>query len=179
MSDLDPNRLRWGDIFNINFVGSGTENPTPQTQQIVNARASGLPESWSIFLYTDISAMPPGGTSFTTTFNITIGMGATTVTFPFAFFFGPAITTDPVFSPYGVNSGTVLFGFQELVRPAKDIQINAVVSRVGIVSPTNVRVGAWVAPLVPAPLAQPGEAPARHPHGWMGPGFHPEPLYYK
>jgi hypothetical protein len=179
MSDFDPNRLRWGDLFSKLFAGTISENPAPVTQQIVNARASGLPESWTIFLYTDLDAMPPGGVSYTVTFNITLGTGAATITFPFQFFFGPAGPASPTFSPYGVLSGTVLFGFQQLTLPAKDIQVNAVIARSGLDGPRNFRVGAWVAPLVPAPLALPGQEPSHREHQWMGDGFHPEALRYK
>ena len=180
MSDFDPNRLRWGDLFPKLFIGTASENPAPVTQQIVNARASGLPESWTVFLYTDLDALPPPGAAYTVTFNITLGTGAATITFPFSFFFGLAGPASPTFSPYGVLSGTVLFGFQQLTLPAKDIQINAVIARVGNDGPRNFRVGAWVAPLVPAPLALPGKDPPEgRPHQWMGPGFHPEGLHYK
>jgi hypothetical protein len=178
MSDFDPNRLRWGDLFSRTFAGTISENPAPLTQQIVNARASGLPESWTVFLYTDLDAMPPGGVSYVVQYNITLGTGAATITFPFQFFFGPAGPASPTFSPYGVQSSTVLFGFQQLTLPAKDLQINATITRSGLDGVRNFRVGAWASPLVPAPLTVPGHAPPVHSE-WMPPGFHPEALRYK
>ena len=171
---VDPNRLRWGDIYNL-VLPLNSEAPNPITQQIVNAHASGLPETWTVFLFTAIDHMPPGGVAITIVYNITLGVGASTVTFPFTFFYGPAIVTPPVFSPYEIDSGTVTFGFHTMVIPAKDIQVNAVVSRSGNDSLNNIQVGAWVAPRVPAILP-----PSEHGHhGWMGPGFNPEHLHYK
>lgn len=189
MSDHDPNRLRWGDLFNVTFAGGASENPAPITQQIVNARATGLPETWSVFLFTAIDHDPvgtiPGGVSYTMQFNIVLGIGASPVTFPFTFFFGGGVVGGPLERPYEIlssavvaNPPVILFGYKQLVIPARDIQINCLVTRSGD-DARNIQVGAWVAPYVPAPLALPGHAPPEHQHQWMQSGFHPEALRYK
>jgi hypothetical protein len=182
MTDHDPNRLRWGDIYPITFP-TIAEGAPAQTKQIVNARTHGLPESWTIFLYTSIDHMVPAGVSLIFTYNITIGVGASPVTFPFTFFYGPFITTNPVFSPYEIDAGTntatgqtTLFGFTTMVLPAKDIQINANVIRNGTdFVPNMCQVGAWVAPRVSFP-----DTLEPHPkHPWMMSPFTPEALHYK
>jgi hypothetical protein len=181
MSDFDPNRLRWGDLFTGVFPAAAgnqfTETPTAVPYQIVNARSPGLPESWTIFLFTSIDRFPLGGTNIIVTFNVVIGVGASPVTFQYAFGFGPGLNAGGVTTnPYETDSGTggPLFGWKELVVPARDLQINARVTGTGLIIPTNTQVGAWAAPRVPA------VAPA-HPseHQWMGSGFHPEGLHYK
>jgi len=183
MTHEDPNRLRWGDIFPVVIPGVVSENPAPVSQQIVNARAHDLPETWTIFLYCAIDHMPPGGVSVSIVYGITIGVGASTVTFPFTFFFGPAIVGNPTFSPYEIDSGTVKFGFTTLFLPARDIQINAQLSRSGQDTNQPCLVGAWVAPRVSFP-AQPG-AVERPPHTgeglprWMPPGFEDGELRYR
>lgn len=183
MSDFDPNRLRWGDIISLSLPNTPVTNP--QTIQIVNARASGLPETWSVFLFTSLLE-GTGANSVSVDYQITLGVGAGTVTFDYAMNF-QAATPVPVITPWSITAtgsfslatpANTIYTMPSLVIPAKDIQIKATVNAF-IATALHLQIGAWVAPRVPAPVADPGESPPRREHPWMSPGFHPEALRYK
>lgn len=183
MSLEDPNRLRWGDLFPLIIPGSASEQPNPITQQIVNARAPNLPETWTVLLYCNIDKLPSGGTAVDFQYNLVMGVGATPAQFTFTFFFGSAVAgIDTTSSPYRIASGTqpggaapILFGWKTLVFPAKDIQINCQAFRFGSAADFVCQVGAWVAPRVSTPHMQAtGERTGHDPaggHHWMPPGF--------
>lgn len=190
MPFVDPNRLRWGDIFPVVIPGTISEQPNPITQQIVNARAPNLPETWTFFLYCNVDRLPVGGVLVAFVYNLTIGVGAAAVTFTFTFNFGPAIVgIDTTSNPYAISSGTqaggaapILFGYKELELPAKDIQVNCQLFRFGLDGDFHCQVGAWVAPRVSSPNEQPERSAHTEESGqprWMPRGFEDGELRYK
>jgi hypothetical protein len=175
MSDYDPNRLRWGDITNLNFaLGAGMSG---QTIQLVNTRAHGLPETWKIFLYAKLAPqVVAAGDNVACLFKVTLGVGGAPVTFGYGIDFTTAAPSQTQYLQ--ANNLSEMWTFLEV--PARDLQINCTVLVNLVTAPASLVLGAWAAPLVPAALALPGQAPPeRGPHTWMGPGFHPEPLHYK
>jgi hypothetical protein len=179
--DRDPNRLRWGDLFTANIPA--LTNVTNQTLQIVNARSPELPETWTVFLFAQVETVPVDPAVTSCVFKITLGVGASTVTFNYAFEFNSAFTNPPVVTPYA-QFLNLLQGWHELTIPAKDIQIQCLVVTAGSnVNPQHVQVGAWVAPRVPLATHLAHEANRGGEHerqgGWMPHGFHPEKLEYK
>jgi hypothetical protein len=191
MTFVDPNRLRWGDLFPIKLDGTnGGESPPTFTQQIVNARAPNLPETWTFFLYCNIDRLPIGGVEVDFVFNLVIGVGATPAQFTFTFRFDPAITDVTQPNPYEIDSGTpsgafppILFGWKQLTLPAKDIQINCQIIRSGVdVADFICQVGAWVAPRVSIPVPVPERAAHTSEgggHRWMPAGFEDGEMRYK
>jgi hypothetical protein len=181
-ADHDPNRIRWGDIFSITIPTSVAGAPT---LQIVNARAPFLPGTWSVFLYASIVEGTIDGNLVDVTFLVTLGVGASTVTFYYTLTFDPAAST-PVITPWSIDSqgqvsplpadnSTSIYTTPTLRIPARDIQIVAITNAFLEVFPIHMSVGAWVAPFVPP---SPRDTDQRE-HPWMGPGFHAEPLNYR
>jgi hypothetical protein len=180
-SDHDPNRLRWGDRFSL-FIPNSLTVPT---LQIVNARTVDLPATWTILLYADIAQGSLDGNLVECFFKITLGVGAATTDLYYTLIFDTNNVT-PVITPWSIDaSGQVspiaddstnsIYTMQCPRIPARDIQIQCTVLSFLEVFPINMNVGAWVAPLVPAP---PRDVP-QPTHPWMPEGFHPEHLKYR
>ena len=158
--------LRWGDTRGFQLSAGEAATDTP-TQQLVAAHWD-YPITWTVLLVMTPQLTGAEVNPFTVTYNVTVGVGQGTHTYPLTYDF--------------IAGGFYAPISDQKFIPAQDLQINALLTG----NPSNnegFQIGAFAAPMTePHAMREIGRilrGESQSHVQWMPPGFHPEEMGYR